>query len=478
MDIANYLQNRPPTKRTDKTVIIPEKAWTKVRQDFSHIRIFGSKVSTHILSEKCFKSDVYKTWNGIFIRYMDTMQHLRVRAPKTDQVLIASEPVVNKSKRECELLVNNSMPAPKRPLRQSAGEPKHQGRSKKRAQIEAEHNGSVVLEESLAAEGHLQTGVGNSHDLLVQRPRTDRGGTSGKSPSGLVRPARELAKSVTETSSKVREPKTYNEAVNNPINGNRWREAIDEELWNLDTHQTWCYTPLPDNRKAIGCKWVFKVKYNSDGSVERYKARLVAQGFYQLHGIDYTETFASTIRHKSLRIFLAIATMLGMILIQMDVIGAYLESALDQNEQPIYMKIPQGCQAGREGLVCKILKSLYGLKQVGRLWNKIIIKFIQRIAFTFTNANACILTIKWKREFIIINVYIDDLVLGSRRLEALEWLKDQLMKKFSMKDLEEVKTIIGWEITQDLAAGTLRIDQKEYIQDFLESEGMTSYHLS
>ena len=105
------------------------------------------------------------------------------------------------------------------------------------------------------------------------------------------------------------------------------------------------------------------------------------------------ETFAPIIRRKSLRIFLAIATMLGMILMQMDIIGAYLESALGQNKQPIYMKIPQGGLAGREGLVCKILKSLYGLKQAERLWNKTIAKFFRKISFTPTNADACIFTI-------------------------------------------------------------------------------------
>ena len=78
------------------------------------------------------------------------------------------------------------------------------------------------------------------HDQLVQRPRIDLGGTSGENlpAEGLVRPAREFAKSVTETSSKVQEPKTYDEAINDPVHGNRWREAIDEELWNLDSHQT------------------------------------------------------------------------------------------------------------------------------------------------------------------------------------------------------------------------------------------------
>lgn len=98
-----------------------------------------------------------------------------------------------------------------------------------------------------------------SHD---PKPRTDLGRSSGKNPlrDGLVRPMRKFAESVTEISSKVREPKTYNEAINDPIHGNRWREAVNEELWNLDAYQTWCYTMLPHNRKAISCKWVFKVK--------------------------------------------------------------------------------------------------------------------------------------------------------------------------------------------------------------------------
>lgn len=178
-----------------------------------------------------------------------------------------------------------------------------------------------------------------------------------------------------------------------------------------------------------------KVKYHLDGSIERYKARLVAQGLSQVHGIDYMETFAPTIRRESLRIFLAVTAMLGMTVIQMNVIGAYIESALGQNEQPIYMKIPQGRLADREGLVYKILKSLYGLKQAGRLWNKTITKFFQRIGFTPTNADACILTIKWKGELVIVGVYVDDLLLGSRSVEALEWLKVLLMREFSMKDL-------------------------------------------
>ena len=104
-------------------------------------------------------------------------------------------------------------------------------------------------------------------------------------------------------------------------------------------------------RKTIGCKCVFKVKYHPDGSIERYKAKLVAQRFSQVYEIDFIEIFAPTVKRKSLRMFLVIAAMLEIILIQMDVVGAYLETVLGQNEDPIFMKILQGCLVGQEDLV-------------------------------------------------------------------------------------------------------------------------------
>lgn len=116
MDTANYLCNRLPTRRNNITVV-PEEAWTNIRQNLEHIRIFGSRVSTFIPSEKRTKSDIRKTWKGIFIGYTGTSKHLRVWAPRTHQVLIASKPVVNKSKRGTDLLVEHPLPPPKKPLR-------------------------------------------------------------------------------------------------------------------------------------------------------------------------------------------------------------------------------------------------------------------------------------------------------------------------------------------------------------------------
>ena len=105
---------------------------------------------------------------------------------------------------------------------------------------------------------------------------------------------------MTEASSKIHKPKSYDKAINDPIHGRRWREAIEEELQNLKNYQTWEYNELPLEQKAIGLKWVFKVKYHPDGSIARFKARLVPQGFSQIPGIDFAENFALTVRRELL----------------------------------------------------------------------------------------------------------------------------------------------------------------------------------
>ena len=134
--------------------------------------------------------------------------------------------------------------------------------------------------------------------------------------------------------------------------------------------------------------------------------------------------------------------MLGMILLQMDIIGAYLESFFEQGDHHIYMRIPPGCKIGREGLVCKIFKSLYGLKQAERLSNKTLIKFFQKIGFVATNADPCILAYLKNNIFIIVGVYVDDLALAFQSQDGLNWLNDQFIQEFNMRDLGETKTII------------------------------------
>ena len=135
---------------------------------------------------------------------------------------------------------------------------------------------------------------------------------------------------------------------------------------------------LPKDRKAIGSKWIFKLKKDANGS-KRYKARLVAQGYAQQEGIDYTETFAPVIKYQSLRMLLAIATEKNMLVHQMDVKTAFLNGIL---REEIYLVQPEGnIVHGQEEKVCKLNRSLYGLKQSPRCWNQRIDNFLRNEGF-------------------------------------------------------------------------------------------------
>ena len=156
-------------------------------------------------------------------------------------------------------------------------------------------------------------------------------------------------------------PVSYKEAIKDE----NWRKAIKEEYDALKENDTWELSKLPPDRKPIGCKWVFKIKQNADGSIAKYKARLVAKGFTQKEGIDFNETYAPVAKFTTIRTMMAIAAMEKMNVIQMNVATAFLHAKMDEE---IYMAQSEGFEfEGENGcsLVCKLKKSLYGLKQAG-----------------------------------------------------------------------------------------------------------------
>ena len=150
-------------------------------------------------------------------------------------------------------------------------------------------------------------------------------------------------------------------------NKSKWREAMKKEMESLYENEVWDLVEPPKGRKIVGSKWVFKEKMGADGTTERYKAGLVAEGFSQKRGLDYDETFSPVVRTESVHSMIALAAKDNLLLHQMDVTTGFLNWSL---EEEVYMNQPVGfATKGKEHLVCKLKKNIYGLKQSPRCWN-------------------------------------------------------------------------------------------------------------
>lgn len=192
---------------------------------------------------------------------------------------------------------------------------------------------------------------------------------------------------------------------------------------------------------------------------------MVAQGFAQKYGIDYNETFAPVARLDSIRAFLALVAHHDWELHQMDVRSAYLNGDL---EEELYMRQPTGFVVpGTEGMVCRLNKSLYGLKQAGRTWNKRIDVELKAHGFVPIDADPCVYAYKRGSVVLIISLYVDDLLLASDNLDELTKVKAELQTCFEMEDMGEASFALGIKITRDRAARTLTISQGAYILDVL-----------
>ncbi|KAI1005464.1 hypothetical protein K3495_g2750 [Podosphaera aphanis] len=250
-------------------------------------------------------------------------------------------------------------------------------------------------------------------------------------------------------------PKDFQDAINGPDRA-KWQTAINEELDSLRVKKV--FTPIihvPHGRKTVGSRWVFAVKSNG-----RYKARLVGQGFSQVYGINYFDTYSPTLRMDSLRILLAIGAFYDWEIHQIDVKTAYLEGDL---EEEVYMKCPEGNQGTN---FVRVDKALYGLKQSGQAWYKKLDAKLSLLNFNQSISDQCIY-IHPKLQ-IVIGVYADDLVVCGKVLKQVVKTKQQLSSHIPIKDLGEIDVIIGWKITRERSTRTLRISQVHYITDKVE----------
>src|SRR4051812_25018517 len=257
-------------------------------------------------------------------------------------------------------------------------------------------------------------------------------------------------------------PTTIAEAFASP-DADDWKEDVHNEMDSILSNGTWELSERPYGCKPVGCKWVFKKKLKPDGTIEKYKAWLVAKGYTQREGEDYFDTYSPFARLTTIRVLLSLAASYGLIVHQMDVKTAFLNGEL---EEEIYMDQPDGFVVkGEEIKVCKLLKSLYGLKQAPKQWHEKFDRTLTSVGFSVNEADKCVYYRHGGGEGVILCLYVDDILIFGTNMKVINEVKSFLSKSFDMKDLGEADVILNIKLIKDETGITL--SQSHYVEKIL-----------
>jgi len=421
---ATYVLNMSPTRRLK--LMTPEEAWTSVKPDVSHLRIFGSMCYKHVPDALRRKLDD-KSTPQVLIGYHETGGY-KLYDPNTEHVSTSRDVYVDESS-SWDWTVASTKATTYAP---------------KIAFGEEESADKAITELAVRKSGrrsqlpsYLQD-YDITHDVIVT------------SDGNLVHSAL-IAES---------EPITFEEAARD----GHWWQAMEEEIDSIKRNNTWELVELPLNKKPIALKWIYKVKVNANGEIVRHKARLVAKGFLQKAGIDYGEVYAPVARIETVRLVVALATNKDWSLHQLDVKSAFLNGPL---EEEVYVQQPIGfVQETDKHKVYKLNKALYGLKQAPRAWNKQIDQFFEGIGFMKCISEHGVYVKNAEGSRIIICLYVDDLLITGDSEKSIESCKAELMKEFEMNDLGKLSYFLGIEFTQTKSGVIMH--QTKYTRDLLK----------
>ncbi|KAF5465891.1 hypothetical protein F2P56_015856 [Juglans regia] len=241
---------------------------------------------------------------------------------------------------------------------------------------------------------------------------------------------------------------------------------MDTELQALEQNKTWLITDLPLGKEVVACKYMYKIKYNFDGTIERLKARVVAKSFTQQEGINNTETFSPVAKFVTVQVLLSLAAVYGWLLHQFDVNNAFLHGALSEE---IYMHKPPGYTKGGPHQVCKLLKSIYALKQASRQWYSKFSTSLIEFGFEQSKVDYSLFTKLDGDSFLALLVYIDDIIVASNSQVSIDSLKSFLNHKFKIKDLGSLHYFLGLEVAR--SSQGIHLCQRKYALDILADSG-------
>ncbi|MCE8502524.1 DDE-type integrase/transposase/recombinase, partial [Latilactobacillus sakei] len=427
LETAVYLLNRVPTKSVPKT---PFELWTGKKPSVRHLKVWGCPA--HVRKQSMDKLES-RTNRCLFVGYPKGTIGYYFYNKDEQKVFISRNAVFLE-----EQVLSNPVTS------------------------------SVV---SLHEETSVSVGAEDSSDPLIRSepdtPRVLRRSTRVIRPPVRYSYLSEVFQM--ETTQVEDDPNTYKEAMLD-IDAQKWVDAMRAEMDSMYTNKVWTLTDKPDGVKPIGCKWIFKRKRGPDGKVETFKARLVAKGYSQKEGFDYEETFSPVVMIKSVRILLAIAAYYDYEIWQMDVKTAFLNGFL---EEEIYMSQPEGfIENNQEHLVCKLKRSIYGLKQASRSWNIRFDQTIKEFDFEQNQDEQCVYKKVQGEKIVFLVLYVDDILIIGNDFEMMTSVKQWLSQRFSMKDLGEASYILGIKLYRDRAKRMLGLSQSAYVDKILHRFGM------
>ena len=456
-----YILNRVPSKVVPKT---PFVLWTGRKPSLRHIHIWGCPAEARIYNPHEKKLDS-RTISGYFIGYPDKSKGYRFYCPNHSVRIVETG--------NARFLENGEISGSNEPRKVDVEE------------IRVDIPPLFLPQEIIVSQPVQQVEENEQHNRVGSLPPENiaiENAVEPPQPAPLRRSQRERRPAITddyvvylqESDFDIgirKDPVSFSQAMESD-DSSKWMEAMNEELKSMAHNGVWDLIELPNSCKPVGYKWVFKTKRNAKGNIKRFKARLVAKGFTQKEGIDYKDTFSPVSKKDSLRIIMALVAHFDLELHQMDVKTAFLNGNLDED---IYMEQPEGfTKKGNEHLVCKLKKSIYGLKQASRQW---YIKFnntITSFGFKENIVDQCIYLKVSGSKFIFLILYVDDILLASNDLGLLGETKEYLSKNFHMVDMGEANYVIGIEIFRDRSRGVLGLSQKGYIDRVLERFNMKS----
>lgn len=262
------------------------------------------------------------------------------------------------------------------------------------------------------------------------------------------------------------EPKSYSEAIS-CSESQQWKRAMDEEYSSIVKNHTWELCSLPAGQSVVGSKWIYKKKRSADGST-RYKARLVARGFSQRKGVNYTETYSPVVRFTSLRLLFAYAVNKGLDIYHLDIETAFLHGDMTDT---VYLQQPEEYSSD-ENQVCLLKKAIYGLKQGSRNWNQKLDGALKDLKLIQSRLDSCIYSFYTTTKIIIVALFVDDLIVFTNSIDFKQILKEGLLKICAVKDLGPLKRCLGINVHYDTTKGVIELDQIDYINSLLKNFGM------